>query len=304
MPAFGDHASSALLPGDELALRRHRDNEQKRMARPRQTGTLRESQRLQVYIYNAGPFTRRIDTLGSLGVVVIPGLPEKDVLKDLNVAGPVIRAGLPAEPYPGEPRGQWLELEPDAHALWIDADGEQIRMVDRPGIDEALRIIGGHPESQKNPYAASPYEQGCFVSLVPRQIAPPKEPKEPGANASAAARQTHAKAVVQYDEDLRLWLKWEASVQGAHKRFTEWAMRRGEEQSLAYANGQYVRDEELFVLARIFGKTTKDWNFLAGTATNASQKHCHWCGTFMLADKAKCPNCKEWQPGMKPTESA
>lgn len=275
------------------------------MSRPRQRGILRESERLQVYIYSVGPFGRKIE-LGSPGVVILPSLDEAKVLNPkfpLAVAGPLVREGFPAEPFVSEPRGRWIEHEPDPSLQWRDEDGEVFVLAERPGIDEALRIIGAHEQSPRPLYNASPYEQGCFVSVIPEQTKP-EEPKEPGAKADRTERRLYEKAMLDHEENIRLWFKWEASVLAAQKRFLAWAARRGEEQCLAFANGTYVRDEELFVLARILNKTDRDWNFLSGTVANVANKQCHWCGKPMLADRAKCPTCMEWQPGMKPKEVA
>ncbi len=284
-----------LLSGTgEALLRRQQDQQNKRKARPRQRGTMRESERIQVYVYNVGPFMRKLDTLGSIGVVVLPALEEKKVLQGLNVAGPRIFAGLPAEEYPGEPRGQWLEHDPDENLRWTDADGEVFVLKDFPGIDLALRVIGAHEQSTKNPYAASPFEQGCFVSTIPEQ-AEPAEPSEPARNAARATIREYEKAMIQYDENLRLWGKWCASVRSSIERFTSYAMRRGEEQSLAYSNGTYVRDEELYVLARIFNKTDREWNFLAGTSDTVVRRKCWNCKLVIDSDAATCGHCKERQ---------
>lgn len=287
---------ATLLSGSEEAmLRRHRKAQSARMAPARPAPTMRESERLKVYIYNAGPFTRTITTLGSIGIAVLPGLPETDVLKGLYVAlNPYTVAGLPAEQVCGEPRGQWLEDAPGEHLRWTDADGEVFQLMDRPGLDRALRIIGGHEQSPRNPYAASPFEQGCFVSTIPEQSEQPDEPKELSLKASPSERREYAKASLQYEEDIRLWLKWESSVRAAQQRFTDWSMRRGEEQCLAYSNGTYVRDEELYVLSRVFRKTEKDWNFLAGTSANVKTKSCWSCGRSVKAGVPKC-ECGELQ---------
>lgn len=282
-----------LLSGsEEQVLRRHRDQERKRMGPPLDRMTQRELERLQVYIYNVGPFGRTMDTLGSMGVVVIPGLDKDKCLKGLSVAGPVIRQARP-EAYPSEPAGRFLTSQPSEFLRWQDADGEIFMLAERPSIDEALRIIGGHEQSKKNPYAASPYEQGCFVSVVQEQKEP-KEPKEPSDKASREAKREYSKALLDYEEDVRLWLKWEASVQAAQRRFTDWAMRRGEEQTLAYASGKYERDEELFILRDIFDKTEKDWPFLAGTSANVKTKPCWSCGRSVAAGIPKC-QCGELQ---------
>ena len=296
-----------LLSGTEREILDHqRRAQQARQARPRQRGTLKESERLQVYIYNVGPFTRVMDTLGSIGTFVIPGLPEfneqgkSQVLQGMNVAGPVIIPGLPAEPYPGEPRGQWLELDPEEYMTWTEADGEVWSLKDRPGIDLALRIIGAHQQSRSSAYLSSPYDQGCFVSTV-MQRTEPKAPKEPGDKSGRGAIREYEKAMIDYEEEVRLFLKWEANWNAAKDRFTAWAMRRGEEQSLAYANQNYVRDEELFVLSRIFHKTESDWPFLAGVSANVKSKACWSCGRAMKADLPKC-QCGELQ--ISPAEYA
>lgn len=283
-----------LLSGTEEALlRRHRDQQRRRMGPPRDRGTLRESARLQVYIYNAGPFTRTMDTLGSVGVVIVPGLPEAKTLQGLSVAGPVIRPGLSGEPYPSEPAGRYITPELPDHLTWADADGEVFVLAERSGIDEALRIIGGHAESRRLAYSSSPYEQGCFVSTILEQKEP-VGPKEPGEKASRLAIREFEKLMGQYEDDLRLWIKWEASVKAAQRRFIDWAARRGEEQCLAFSNGTYVRDEELYVLARVLNKTDRDWNFLSGTAENVAKKKCWSCRRTIEMDAPKC-QCGELQ---------
>jgi hypothetical protein len=201
---------------------------------------------------------------------------------------------LPAEPYPGEPRGQWLEHDPNENLRWTEADGEVFMMKDRPGIDLALRIIGGHEQSKKNPYAASPFEQGCFVSTVPEQ-SEPVEPKEPAPNAPRGVRREYDKAVLAYEEALVTWKKWCANWNAAVERFKAYAMRRGEEQALAYSNGTYVRDEELYVLARIFNKTERDWNFLSGTSDTVTKRKCWNCRQVIDSDALTCGHCKERQ---------
>ena len=103
------------------------------------------------------------------------------------------------------------------------------------------------------------------------------------------------RAMADYEEAARMWRKWMASRSAAWARFTEWAMRRGEEQSLAYSNGKYERDEELYVLARIFDKTERDWNFLAGTSTEITPKvKCWSCGRAVEVGMPKC-QCGELQ---------
>lgn len=283
-----------LLSGTgEALLRRQQDQQNKRKARPRQRGTMRESERIQVYVYNVGPFMRKLDTLGSIGTVVLPSLEEKKVLQGLTVAGPRIFPGLPAEEYPGEPRGQWLEHDPDEHLRWADADGEVFALKDFPGIDLALRVIGAHEQSPKPIHCASPFQQGCFVSTIPEQ-AEPIAPKEPGERAARGVVREYEKTMLTHEENVRLWNKWVASVMAAQERFMSWAMRRGEEQCLAFSNGTYVRDEELYVMARIFQKTEKDWNFLSGTTTNVKTKKCWSCGRLCDSDIPKC-QCGELQ---------
>lgn len=295
IPGTADNGVLAeLLSGtEEQVLRRHQRQQMDRMARPRAAATMRESERTQVYIYNVGPFSRTLSTLGSQGRVYIPGLPEKQVLQDMAVAGPYIVPGSPAEPFPGEPRGQWLEHEPQEFLRWKEADGEEFLMRERPGIDLALRIIGGHEQSPKNSYAATPFEQGCFVSTVPRQ-SEPEEPKEPAAGAAKGVRREYERALVQHEERQASYLKWVANWEAARDRFTSWAMRRGEEQCLAFSNGKYERDEELFVLARIFQKTEKDWNFLAGSVATVKTKRCWSCHRMIDSDAPKC-QCGELQ---------
>lgn len=294
MPSFGVELPGigAVLPGNNATLERHRSMERAKMSKARQPGIMRASRELQVYIYNVGPFSRKME-LGSPGVVILPALDEKKVLQELSVAGPLIRQGFPAEPYPGEPRNQWIEHEPGVHLNWRDEDGEMFVLNERPGIDEALRIIGGHEQSPNPVYCASPYQMGCFVSVIPEQ-SEPKGPKEPGDKSPRSAVREYEKAMVQYEEDVRFWLKWEVSVKAAQSRFTDFAMRRGEEQCFAYSNGTYIRDEELYVLSRIFHKTEKDWNFLAGTSANVKTKSCWSCGRAVQADIPKC-QCGELQ---------
>jgi len=297
MPAFGVKevpGIGAIFPATQETLERHRSMERRKMSRPRQPGVERASKELEAYIYNVGPFTRKMDTLGSIGVMIIPGLVEKDVLVGLSVAGPLVVPGLPAEPYPGEPRNQWIDHEPKDQLAWIDADGEVFQLRDRPGIDLGLRIIGGHEQSPNPIYSASPYQQGCFVSTIPAQKEP-KEPKEPGDKATRVAVREYEKLMLQFEEDFRLWLKWEASVKAAQDRFARWAARRGEEQCLAFQNGTYIRDEELFVLARIFKKTDRDWNFLSGTAENTVKRKCWNCKFVIDGDALTCGHCKERQ---------
>lgn len=270
--------------------------EQRKMGEGLDRMTIRDLEVRQVYIYNVGPFRRTLSTLGSVGVFFIEGLPEDQVLKGLAVTKPYVEQAQP-EPYPSEPPGRVLVPKIPLHLKWKDADGEEFTLADRPAIDKALRIIGAHQDSKLNPYSASPFQQGCFVSTIPEQIAPPREPKDPGDKANPTARREYAKSLLVYEEDLRLWLKWEASVQAAQKRFEAWALRRGEEQSLAFANGTYVRDEELYVLARILGKTVDDWKFLAGTSSTAKTVPCWACKRPVEVGSLRCPaqNCGELQ---------
>lgn len=270
--------------------------EQRKMGEGLDRMTIRDLDARQVYIFNVGPFRRMLTTLGSTGAFVIDGLPESQVLKGLSVTKPWAEQARP-ESYPSEPPGRVLMPKIPLHLKWKDADGEEFVLADRPAIDKALRIIGGHQDSKKNQYAASPYEQGCFVSTIPEQTAPPKELKDLDSKASPQARREYAKAFIQYEEDLRLWLKWESSVQSAQKRFEAWALRRGEEQSLAFSNGSYVRDEELYVLARILGKTVDDWKFLAGTSSNTKTVPCWACKRPVEVGALRCPaqNCGELQ---------
>ena len=253
--------------------------------------TIRDAEEDQAYIYNVGPYTRTLSTLGSVGIVFIPGLAEDKVLKGLSVAGPFIEQALP-ELYPSEPPGRVLKSELPDHLIWKDADGEEFALADRPSIDKALRIIGGHQDSKKNPYAASPYQQGCFVSAIPEQTAQPKEPKEPDGRSSAQTRREYSKALLQYEDDVRFWLKWEASVTGAQKRFEAWALNRGQEYSLAFANGNYrweeKLNEELHMLARVLGKTSEDWRFLAGNPMNIKARPCWSCGRPVESGRPKC----------------
>ena len=65
MPAFGTRpveipGVGAILPGTQDTLERHRAMEKRKMSRPRQVGIMRASHEQQVYIYNVGPFTRRM----------------------------------------------------------------------------------------------------------------------------------------------------------------------------------------------------------------------------------------------------
>ena len=268
--------------------------EQRKMGEGLDRMTLRDLETRQVYIYNVGPFRRTLNTLGSVGVFFIDGLPENQALKGLNVTKPYIEQAAP-ESYPSEPPGRVLVPKIPLHLKWVDADGDEFVLADRPAIDKALRIIGGHQDSKKHEIAASPYEQGCFVSTIPEQAGPPKELKDLDAKASPQARREYAKSFIQYEEDLRLWLKWEASVQAAQRRFEAWALRRGEEQSLAFSNGSYVRDEELYVLARILGKTVDDWKFLAGTSSNKKTVPCWACKRPVEVGALRCPFEKCWE---------
>ena len=304
--AFGKNDSRQIpgvgefLAGDgETLLRLHRERERKRMGPPLDRATRRDYERLQVYIYNIGPFMRKMDALGSGGVKIIPALEEKDVLKPLAVSEPLVVAAFP-ESYPSEPSGRFLTKNLDEHLKWTEADGEVHILADHVSIDEALNIIGAHEQSRKSPYSATPYEQGCFVSTVPKQTEP-KAPREPGEKAGRGAIREFEKAMIAYEDDLRFWNKWVANWNAAAERFTSWAMRRGEEQCLAYANGKYVRDEELFVLSRIFHKTESDWPFLAGVSANVKSKACWSCGRAMKADLPKC-QCGELQ--ISPAEYA
>ena len=256
--------------------------------------TLRDAVEDQVYIFNVGPFPRKPDAAIGL-TAYLPALPEDKVLKGLAVAGPVIEQGLP-ELYPSEPPGRVLQVNLPLHLKWVDADGEEFLLADRPAIDKALRIIGGHQGSKPNPYAASPFQQGCFVSTIPEQTVQPKEPEDPGPKAPAQARREYAKALTQYEEDVRISLKWEASVTAAQIRFEKWAMDRGQEYSIAFANGNYRWEAnlnaELHMLARILGKTVEDWKFLAGTPLNTKSKPCWACQRPNPPEAVRCQGDK------------
>ena len=67
-------------------------------------------------------------------------------------------------------------------------------------------------------------------------------------------------------------------METAQARFTAWALRKGEEFTLAFSKGLYVRDEEfLDTVPFILGKTVADWPFLAGTAPLSKTNVCWAC---------------------------
>lgn len=88
------------------------------------------SAKLQVYIFNAGPFRQVID-MGSYGSKTLPALDKSDCLTtDMKVAGPIIIPGLPSECVDRNDN-EWVRQyhKPEA------------QFEDNPGMDFALRVV-------------------------------------------------------------------------------------------------------------------------------------------------------------------
>lgn len=271
MPRFGQRpveipGVGALMPYDPKVADFHRKQEIARTnIRPRQAAIRRISKDLQVYIYSVGPFPCVVQC-GSLGAMSIQALPVDKVLlpKDLSVAGPLIIAGVPAEPYPlREGRSEWLEHEA------ADYLG-----VENQGLHQAQCIIGCSPQS--NP-SDDLRPRGVFVSEIPEQQKPP-------ANGAS-------------EEDIQLFTEWAEAVMEARKAFRGWAGKMCGEANQAYAKGVFrdVRDDVYYALARILKKTELDCPWLKDTEESSDKKSCIGCGSTMPSGKDKCLACGELQ---------
>ena len=151
---------------------------------------------------------------------------------------------------------------------------KEFSLADRPSIDKALRIIGGHQDSKKILTPRLRTSRDVSSLPFPNRRHSRKEPKAAGRK---IVRRKHAASIQKRCSNTRMmfrfWLKSgkRKGVTRAQKRFETWALNRGQEYSLAFfANGNYRWEEKLnakscYMLARVFWvRLRRIGDFLAG----------------------------------------
>lgn len=331
-----------LLPYNEATAKAYGDSEQRRFGKPRQRAIVKQSQSMSVYVYTVGPFPFS-RSCASLGSRYFPALDKSKILlpNDYSVAFCFTVEGMPAEPVPGNQRNGWLEHEPvsyigiedpaksvceycngsgqrsasDGVQRCEDCNGTGIRVLmftEFPGYDQALRIIGAHPQSRKDvnggPGADDLRPRGVFVSMIPEQIKP-EMPEALPDGSSARAAVDHERAMVKYEAAMDLYRQWTDSVSTAREFLRKWIVAKLEDAREKYNRGQFVeiREDMLFELGKLVKQSGIDIEcpWLKDTSEASGTVPCRFCGSSIPnripeADR-KCAGCGEWQSDTRRT---
>lgn len=307
MPSFGRTPLSVpgigpLLPHTEETVNNFRQRERSRSTpRPRAKSIRDFSRARSVYVYNIGPFPGIIDA-NSYGPMYIAPLGVEKAKKNIagvefNVSKPLVIEGNPAEAYPGEGRGIWIEHEPAEHLGYSD----------NPGLHFALTILGGGPQQLQGDFDAlglpviNLTKRGLFVSEIPEQSEPAKILRPTiKDSASLTQREKYERELTEYeakkrvyDEEFELFSRWRTSYSECRDKFIGWLALKCEEANQAFASAQFglIRDQLYFIAADLLNKTVIDCPFLGATVANSQRKLCIECGATMQSDKIRCPAC-------------